>query len=197
MAYESGSTKASAGMLVGFCVFFMYGFLFNIFMKKNNLIGSSASIFFVAAFLAIIGINWEYFFSKGNAFFVGADTGGAREFFYGYAIKRVQDSLFFGFGPGPHILNMDGRFWDAHQTYLTALLQGGIFGLFCFLFFVFLFFKKIKRFPSFVACFSSILLYASGGDILRRSPIWILVILMYLLSFENRPLLRPQNYKIH
>ena len=89
-----------------------------------------------------------------------------------------------GFGPGPH-LYYDADFWDAHQTILSLLLQSGIVGGCLFLFSSAYYIKTIRQNYLILSATIPILVYMLGGDILRRLPIWLLLIFFYYLVKQD------------
>ncbi|MFM8579021.1 MAG: hypothetical protein ACKOCN_09510, partial [Planctomycetaceae bacterium] len=93
-----------------------------------------------------------------------------------------------GYGPGPHITLAGDTFWDAHNTFLTVFLQGGICA-------VALFAVTLIRvgFGSSIPFFllgalSAIGVYVLGGDVLRRLPTWLMVVGILFLSRQARRL---------
>ena len=68
---------------------------------------------------------------------------------------------------------------STHQTLLTIFLQTGLLGLFVFLNFYIKIAKKYFLTISFFASFSALTIYILGGDIMRRLPIWLLLLLLY------------------
>ena len=121
------------------------------------------------------------------------DGHGARSNIYASAIILIKESWFFGRGTGAHI-DILGEFTDSHQTMLTALLQAGIVG---FLLFIHLLYKILKRSfynePSAFAALLSIMGYVGGGDILRRLPIWGVLIILYFVACQTKQDQANQN----
>jgi ABC-type arginine transport system permease subunit len=108
-------------------------------------------------------------------------TGGARGVLYSKGVMIGLTSPIFGLGPGGHIFN-DKMFYDAHQTQLTIFLQAGLCGL---IFYLLLMFKIIRAYSyssALLACLCAISIYSFGGDILRRLPIWLILLLIYYAS---------------
>jgi hypothetical protein len=170
LAMQTGSTKATIAIIAGFFAFI----LLSIYRRdKNRLV---YVVIFVLILIAIV--NADILLKLAHDFFVEKDEYGARAYLYSEAITVGFKSFIFGLGPGPHIYKL-GKYWDAHQTFLTAFLQGGIIGV-VIMFYIFgHIIKKTIKIPSIFAAVTTIFIYALGGDILRRLPIWIFLVLLY------------------
>jgi len=123
--------------------------------------------------------------SIAKASFDEYDIAGGRAHLYSHGLALGLDSFLVGRGVGPHIWGAKQQYWDSHQTILTVFLQTGIVGVILILR---LFLKVIRRQfrdPAIFAATVSIILYASGGDILRRLPIWLMLVLFYYYSDER------------
>ena len=120
-------------------------------------------------------------------FFADADgVDGARAHLYGGALNLISESPVFGRGPGGHIWKGE-LYWDVHQTFLTAFIQAGIIGFLSLIILIFKFAKDIYSESIFLASMAPLAIYALGGDILRRLPVWILLILiMYAVRHIRR-----------
>jgi len=176
-----GSFKSVIGLVAGL--------FFYLFLKTSNSInkGIKFIIVLIIAFSSMLSIltNNQLLFSFLLQFFVDNDGGGGRAFLYEKGISLGMSSFLFGRGSGAHIFN-GLKFYDAHQSFLTIFLQTGIFGLLLFVNLFYNLFKKIAKIPSLFAAFFTIVIYALGGDILRRLPIWILLILIYNYSTKSK-----------
>ena len=91
----------------------------------------------------------------------------------------------FGRGPGSHI-EVDWEFIDAHQTFLTVLLQSGFMGLGVLVVFLARVFRSTLYSPGLFAAFAALMVYAAGGDILRRLPAWVCLFVILYWSRELR-----------
>lgn len=182
MATSAGATKAFLGFWAAvFTAIFLY-----LFSKVNNVLKALMiySIFVLVA-LAI------YSFDLLQAFLIlfnEADVGGGRAFFYTHSFNLIYESPIFGRGPGAHIWNTQ-VYSDIHQTFLTVFVQAGIIGFVSFILLLSKFVKDLSTHSLFFASMVPLLIYALGGDILRRLPIWILIILVsYSVSeFNKKP----------
>lgn len=127
---------------------------------------------------------------KAVAFFEENDIGGGRNLLYNSAIKKFSNSPLVGYGPGSHAELGLGFYSDAHQTHLTALLQAGFIGLLAYFYLTVVVFKKCLRDPFILGAYMAILIYSLGGDILRRLPMWIFIILFYYYCMFEKPFFR-------
>jgi O-antigen ligase len=122
-------------------------------------------------------------------FFTKNDLSGARLSIYQNAFSVISNSFIIGHGPGPHVYHTE-KFYDAHQTILTVLLQTGFFGLILYLLMLYKLIKSVFNNPYIFGALVTLIIYSLGGDILRRLPVWILFILLYYYTLE------PRNNKI-
>jgi len=174
MALDSGSTKAMLGIVLGTVV----SILFLIAYRKSG----KGKYFLNRMFLIIITMSVLVLFSlyQGNIegfavqFFSENDGGGARESLYGAGFNHGLDSLLVGYGPGSHAPHANG-FSDAHNTVLTIFLQSGIPGLLVFALFTARLLQKLSINFALLGVFAATGSYVLGGDILRRLPIWIII----------------------
>lgn len=172
MALTAQATKAIVGFWLGVaCLFLFY------FISKSGFIMRSLIIYLLITFIVFI----VYYFDLIRIFtdfFIDADgISGTRAILYGGSFNLIFESPIFGRGPGGHIWKGE-LYWDVHQTFLTALIQAGIVGFISFMVLVFRFIKDIASESIFLASMAPLAIYALGGDILRRLPIWILLILI-------------------
>ena len=77
---------------------------------------------------------------------------------------------------------MNGEFYDAHQSFLTAWLQGGVLGLVAFLLILYWLAKRLIGSPALFGGLIAILIYAAGGDVLRRMSVWVGLFAMVWLA---------------
>ena len=172
MALTAQATKAIVGFWLGVaCLFLFY------FISKSGFIMRSIIIYLLITFIVFI-IYYFDLIRIFTDFFIDADgISGTRAILYGGSFNLISESPIFGRGPGGHIWKGELH-WDVHQTFLTALIQAGIVGFISFMVLVFRFIKDIASESIFLASMAPLAIYALGGDILRRLPIWILLILI-------------------
>ncbi len=178
MVFNSGSFKAVAGFFVGVficCVLPIYDSI-----KTNN---NLKVIFWVGMFtffyfFLLVG-GWEVF----RVIFDEADSGGGRTALYYDGFLLALKSFPFGLGPGSHLWS-NYEWSDTHQTLLTCFLQAGIFGVVLISVLYFRIWKRLFYSPELLAAFSTILIYSAGGDIMRRLPTWIFLILLLHFKLE-------------
>ena len=48
--------------------------------------------------------------------------------------------------------------------------------------------KKVIKNPYYIGCYIGIFIYALGGDIMRRLPCWMFLILFYYIDVNKRKL---------
>jgi hypothetical protein len=178
---ETGSSKAAMGVFLSLIFFILYYFTKNLSDK------SKFFIWFVGISIAIQFsiLNIENF----GVIFNEADQGGGRSILYSQALDKIIGSIFFGYGAGAHLI-LDGIWTDTHQTFLTAFLQAGLIGFCILVIFIIRVSKHIYHFDRFLFCvLMPFFCYAIGGDLLRRLPMWlILMLLFYISQQESNPI---------
>ena len=174
MGIETGSFKAFIGLYLGAIIYLFLRFisLFNDKFRKPILFIS------FLLFLFIFLINFETISVLLTNMFHEEDVSDGRAILYTNAIKVGLSSPIVGLGTGPHILS-GGNFWDAHQTFLAVFLQTGLVGIILFFNILVKVVVKIFRTPALFGALIPILVYISGGDVLRRLPIWLFLLLFY------------------
>lgn len=182
MAFNMGSSKAVFAIIVGLASVLLGRFLLaggRRYLPLLLLIFVWCVVFVIQSFdlvSVLVGI------------FKDADGGGARAFLYSTGVSIAMMSPVIGLGAGQHIPNGLDFFSDSHQTHLTIFLQSGLLGLSVYLIVMFRVFTKVLLVPSLLAAFMAITLYSAGGDILRRLPIWFMILLVFYASIENEKL---------
>ena len=190
MALNTGSDKAIMGIYVGFALSFVF-WIYNLPRQRvyRQFFSSTVVVLLLFA-VALLYIQLEDFLS---GYFAEMDGGGARAYLYTNAIGVGLHSPVVGLGTGAHIWGIHEKFWDAHQTFITAFLQAGIFGLLLFIGLIIkIGWSKINE-PALLAAFSTILIYATGGDILRRMPIWVILMLIYYSTYQHKKTIIEQK----
>ena len=119
-----------------------------------------------------------------EVFFAENDGQGARKNLYKSAFQIIKKSPIFGLGPSCHVI-YDGRYFDAHETFLTVALISGCIGVGFLIVLYFKVFIQIKQSGWLLAACATIFIYALGGDVLRRLPVWVLMELMFLMLKRN------------
>ena len=185
MITETGSFKAVAGIVLASFFYLSLKIVYKTKGKiRTTLIGAILiSLFFLTLF------NYEVFYELLSNLFAEEDLNGGRANIYSSAFEVGMSSPIIGLGPGGHVWD-NGKFWDAHQTLLSVFIQSGIIGIFLILKLIFNVIKKTLKMPSIFAALIPILIYALGGDILRRMPIWIFLVLFYYYSITSSKLLK-------
>lgn len=171
---QTGSFKAYVGLVLGWGTYFLIKFV-NLFkgdFRKAVLAISLSIIVFVMLY------NIQEVFEKISGVFIEEDISNGRSSLYTNALEIGFSSPVIGLGPGSHIFQ-DGQFWDSHETFITVFLQSGGIGLILFIILMYKISRHILRVPALLAGFIPILIYALGGDIMRRLPVWLLILLFY------------------
>lgn len=179
MAMETGSTKASLGLVVGGAVAVMH-IIFYSFKHRGQKILTTITL--AAALATFFVLNLDELMLQAGVFFLEADPHEARAFLYTAGLEHATHSLLIGYGPGPQILYGDGTYWDVHQTFLAVLLQGGLVAIIAFFLFLSSVMRRVFQNPFLLAGFASLMIYAMGGDILRRVPMWIFLLTVFYLT---------------
>jgi O-antigen ligase len=180
MAFRTGSAKAVLALIAGAAAF-LYAHLMLKFGKRYSV---QVSLAFVAALVVVIASgDW---LSLAQMLFDSEDLQGGRHFLYSEGFRMISSSPLFGRGPGAHVLDL-GVYRDAHETLLTILLQAGVVGGVAFLLLLWRIGRRVMWDPALLGAFSTLLVYAAGGDIMRRTPAWIIlfVIAHYPLSTDG------------
>lgn len=182
LTLETGSFKAMAGLGLGWLLYFMIKFI-NRF--RGNLKKALIAIALAMTVLVIV-VNINAIYDILWGIFSAEDLAEGRSNLYKNAIEVGFTSPIIGLGPGAHIYH-DGQFWDSHQSFITVFLQGGIISLILLFVLFYKISKNVLTVPSLLAGFMPIFIYALGGDIMRRLPIWLLLLLInyYIVSEVN------------
>jgi hypothetical protein len=184
MALDSGSTKAWLATLIG-ALASVGAFIAHRPTGRGRVRINIISYLLVAtALLVIVERFWSLIVAVGVEFFREEDGGSAREDLYSYGFSHAMQSPFFGYGPGPHIAD-GGGFSDAHNTALTILLQGGLVAAIMFVILLASILGRASMSGALIGTIVAISIYALGGDILRRLPIWIMIIGVLLFSAQK------------
>ncbi|MBJ6137340.1 hypothetical protein [Marinobacter litoralis] len=181
MALESGSTKALMGVVVGGCV----AVFFLIFYRSKGvgkLYFNLMALGGVAIFgMAFVSMYHSEILSFGVQFFTENDGSSARESLYLNGFNHGLRSFLVGFGPGSHT-PYSGGFSDAHNSILTVFLQGGFLGVLVLVYFFSRLLFLVRGNFFLIGALAAILMYVIGGDILRRLPIWVILVGIGYLS---------------
>lgn len=118
-------------------------------------------------------------------YFQSLDTNGERQLLYEVGAREFAESPLLGRGPGKHV-SLNEMPDDPHMTPLAVALQTGLPGLLWFGLFVWLLVSRAWRVPALLAAVSAVGVYVLGGDVLRRVPTWLLLVLLHAASREAR-----------
>ena len=168
MIIKTGTSKGIIGVFLGVALYFLLKVISNKLLRKAIITVSMLVILF------FIGNMWGVLVD----YFDSIDYNGGRRSIYGEGLLIVSDNLLIGKGPGPHIFH-DGKFMDSHQSFLTALLQGGLIAFLIFSRILLKLFFKIKNNNIFLSVYIAIYIYVLGGDVLRWNFVWVVYILIF------------------
>jgi len=165
---NTGSTKFILGIIVG-CISVAIISIINSSVRYKTIIALCIAFASILIFI----INWNYIV----ILFRDNDLHGGRETLYSGGVKLIIKSPIFGYGPLNVVTNAYGRYMDAHETIITTYLTGGIVAAISLILIVY---KKVIILINNKWLFGSIcgfLIYLTGGDILRKECLWIMLIL--------------------
>lgn len=175
---NTGSSKIPLSFLIGTLVLL---FIFPLKIKASSQLKFLVFLFVLILILISLTLMWDEIYIQATNYFIESDDQGARSYFYTQALRKIAQSPLVGYGPGPHLTKSENIhfFWDAHQTQITVLLQSGLIGFSLYFIFVLALFSKCMGDIFILAAFIAIQIYSFGGDIMRRLPIWIFLVLFY------------------
>lgn len=173
---NTGSFKVYLGFITGVIVL-VYFLIFNtVKAPKSRII---LILLLTILILVFVALNLESIFGLMVNTFREEDASSGREILYSSSIEKVINSPIFGYGPGAHAVYNVGSFSDAHQTFLTLLLQAGPLALVAYLVLWIKIMYRLRFNAYLMAASMPIFIYMLGGDIVRRLPMWIYLFLLY------------------
>lgn len=185
MALDSGSTKAFLGVWAGAVSSLTFLVLYRSSDRNTKVFSVFTLILFVSITFFYLTFNYEMVRNTAIRFFQENDVGNARGTLYTVGFGHGLKSFLFGYGPGPQC-PFGGKFWDAHNTSLTIFLQGGLLGILAFVPMVTKLARNITVHFALTGALTAIGMYALGGDILRRLPIWIMIVGLAYFADQTR-----------
>ena len=185
MAITSGSTKALLGIVVGFLICFVH--LIGYRPTGRGRFYINTTTFFVTTALIMVFLfsySDELIFLAIQFFTENDGANGSRQSIYKLGFEHGIKSPLVGYGPGSHVPYRQS-FWDAHNSTLTLFLQTGLIGVLFFVWFNIRMLTKLSVHFALFGAMTAIGMYILGGDILRRLPIWIILIgLFYFAVYQ-------------
>lgn len=195
MGINTGSTKIFLSFIIGGIAFIFSSIFMTELLRKARVI---VILSFLVIILGVTILLWNQIVSLSTNFFVENDMGGSRQLLYSSAIRKASDSPFIGYGPGSHAepeIGSEVIFWDIHQTYLTVLIQGGLPSLVIYVLLIVAITKKCTKDSCLLGGLVSIIVYSLGGDILRRLPMWLFLVLFYYYCEQKEEASKKTNVK--
>lgn len=185
MAITSGSTKAMLGVVVGALVSIIHLFGYRP-TGKGRLYINMFTFFITMAFtLVFIYLYSDELIFLAIEFFTENDGRGARQTIYKEGFTNAMNSPVVGLGPGAHV-PYKGGFWDAHNSTLTIFLQAGLIGVLLFVWFNIKMLSKLSINFALFGAIAAVGMYIIGGDILRRLPMWIILMGIYYFAIYQK-----------
>lgn len=184
IATQTGSSKASFGIIIGTIIVIM-GIVNKYVMPKGHM--RAQVILFIGGivFLLLVVFN-ERIVEFLVELFSASDNGGARNRIYANSYNLIKESLIFGYGPSALQVGSSESTVDAHQTVLAAGMAAGVVGIIMVLLILYRGIKMTRRDYFYLAAMSTIVIYALGGDILRKASVWfVFVMLSYASKYQE------------
>ncbi|CEG28651.1 O-antigen ligase family protein [Bacillus sp. B-jedd] len=136
--------------------------------------------------ILVLLFNYEMIITFINDFFHGDTNGENRLVIWGNAIKAWLYSPVFGLGPGSYSGDDIFAGYEAHNTFLQILTQGGIAGGLAYILMV-TNLTKNTYVNTFILCsVISLVAYGLGINDLRRTVLWFYYILFYFLVLKSK-----------
>jgi hypothetical protein len=154
-------------------------------LKKQN---KSLSMVIVLTCLIIIILffNYERVIGFVQNFFDGDTNGQNRILIWTSAVQAWLHSPIFGLGPGSYSGTHVFGGYEAHNTFLQILTQGGIIGGFAYLLLI----SRMTRttyINIYILCgVVTLIMYGLGINDLRRTALWFYFILFYFLCLKSK-----------
>ena len=184
MAIKSGSTKAMLGIVVGILISLVHVVGYRTSGRGRYLINISTLFISIAFILVFLFMYSDELIFLAIEFFTENDGRSSRETIYKQGFASGLNSPLVGYGPGSHVPYRQ-TFWDAHNTTLTIFLQSGLIGILLFVWFNIRLLTKLSINFALFGAITAIGMYIIGGDILRRLPIWIILMGLYYFAIYN------------
>lgn len=147
---------------------------------------SSITIVIICFLLIFSFFNYDKGAALVNNFFEGDTNGENRLVIWSSAIKAWQHSPFFGLGPGSYSGEHVFGGFEAHNTFLQILTQGGIAGGIVYIALILKLTRK-TLINTFILCsVISLVMYGLGINDLRRTVLWFYYILFYFLCLKGK-----------
>lgn len=179
-ALATGAVKSAIGLVVGVVVALSVGVGHR--LGAGGLVGV-----FVGLLAIVLAVQTQTdLVVLAMEAFASADLSGARTFLYSEGIRVGMYSPIVGRGPGAH-LEWDYAYLDAHQTFLTVFLQGGILGVLGLLAVVGWMGWRVRNDPLLAGALATIGVYAMGGDVMRRPSMWVFCVLIAHAAGRSGP----------
>lgn len=174
LTFKTGSFKAIVGLVLGMGLYFAVLFVRRLKPSQRR----PVTVLIIVGLIIIAILNLQFINEMLWGMFQSEDLEGGRSSLYAKGLEMSLKSPVVGLGPGAHIYQ-EGQFWDSHQTLLTVFLQSGIIGLFFIVKLGVNIAKKLTGTTALMAGSIPILSYVMGGDVMRRLPIWMLLLFFY------------------
>lgn len=197
LVLSTGASKGVMGVVAGGIVCI----IFKLSSPHGQLTKSTKNLIGLLLFLVIVVflINYSTIIRIAQAYFVDNDLHGERSKIWSTGLKHWLESPVIGFGYGAHVFH-SGRYVDAHNSFLTAMLQAGGLGIIIFFSLWIKVFSNTKFNGFLLAMNVALLPYVAGGDTLRRIPCWVFILFSYMIcNFKSSSIqsIRRKEYAIN
>lgn len=191
--FNTESFKGIMGLYLSVFVFLGLTIFKYIKKKQRIFLLILLGLLFILPIILFIGTLTSY----GVEYFSENDYEGGRLYLYKEAIEIIKTSPIIGHGAGGHVWSPKQEvFADSHQTFLTIIIQAGITGLLLFLVFLNKILKVYLKNAYIMAALIPVFMYLLGGDILRKLPTWIMLLLFYYYLNEKKESDKIKDVKI-
>lgn len=187
LSVDIGLSTTSSTLLAAWLLAFMVMMMLMVFSGLKRLKDdASLLIVLVCIVCFVVMFKYEWIFTIIDEFFHADSNGGSRLIIWSNAIEAWLYSPIFGLGPGSFSGDHVFGGYEAHNTFLQILTQGGIVAGIVYLLFIY---KLIKMTFSnlFLLCaVVSLIAYGFGINDLRRTVLWFYFILIYYISLKSK-----------
>ncbi|OLS38443.1 O-antigen ligase [Bacillus sp. MRMR6] len=154
-------------------------------LKKQNKSLSMVTAL-VCLMIIILFFNYERVIGFVQDFFDGDTNGQNRILIWSSAIQAWLHSPIFGLGPGSYSGTHVFGGYEAHNTLLQILTQGGIIGGIAYLLLI-LRMARTTYINIYILCgVVTLVMYGFGINDLRRTALWFYFILFYFLCLKSK-----------
>lgn len=187
LSVDIGLSTTSSTLLAAWLLAFMVLILFTVTTGLKKMKDDASLLIVLVCIVSIVVIfNYEQIIEIIDDFFHADSNGGSRLVIWSNAIKAWLYSPIFGLGPGSYSGDHVFGGYEAHNTFLQILTQGGIVAGIVYILFIFKLIKMTHKNLFLLCAVVSLIAYGFGINDLRRTVLWFYYILFYYLSFKSK-----------